>query len=113
MLNPKGEETKPLLLQAAFHNSPVSVLYLLRRGANLNATDNEGKSVFHICAYTGHDEVLKVIRNEMKLIRIKELNEKYLASLTNSNYKRTDAKNGKLKMSVSEARNKVFERMQQ
>lgn len=64
--------------------------------------------MFHICAYTGHDEVLKVIRNEMKLVRIKELNEKYVSLLTKNNYKRTDAKFGKLKMSVSEARNRVF-----
>jgi ankyrin repeat protein len=45
---------KPLLLYSAFYNSPVSTLYLLQRGANLWDEDNEGKSIFHLCAYTGH-----------------------------------------------------------
>jgi hypothetical protein len=57
--------------------------------------------VFHICAYTGHDEVLRAVRNEMKLRRIKELNEQYTGLLNANNYKRTDAKAGKLKTSVS------------
>jgi len=30
----------------------------------------EGKTIFHMCAYTGHGEILKVVRNEMKLKRI-------------------------------------------
>ena len=50
-------------MHAAFHSSPASALYLLRRGAKLDAEDPDGKTFFHICAYTGHIEVLKTIRN--------------------------------------------------
>ena len=50
-------------MHAAFHSSPASALYLLRRGVKLDAEDPDGKTFFHICAYTGHIEVLKTIRN--------------------------------------------------
>jgi ankyrin repeat protein len=50
------------------------VLYLLQRGAKLDEEDNEGKSIFHICAYTGHVEALKVVRNAMKIKQIRALN---------------------------------------
>jgi len=65
--NPKG---RPLLLYTAYLNSAISTLYLLRRGASLSECDMEGKTIFHMCAYTGHGEILKVVRNEMKLKRI-------------------------------------------
>ena len=62
-------------MHAAFHSSPASALYLLRRGAKLDAEDTDGKTFFHICAYTGHIEVLKTIRNEMKVRGLQKLNE--------------------------------------
>jgi ankyrin repeat protein len=103
---------KPLLLHSTFHNSPASAVYLLRRGINSQSADNEGRTLFHVCAYTGHMEVLKAVRNELKLTRIQQLNNQYVSLLNNSNYKRTDAKGGKLKMSVSAPRQRAFELMQ-
>jgi hypothetical protein len=52
------------------------------------------------------------VRNEMKLNRIRILNEKYIELLVANNYKRTDVKNGELKFSVSETRRKAFVKMQ-
>lgn len=48
----------------------------------------------------------------MKLSKIRILNEKYISLLTVNNYKRTDVKNGKLKFSVSEQRQKSFDKLQ-
>ena len=111
MLTTKDNE-KPLLLHTAFHNSPVSAIYLLTRGTKHNVSDADGKTIFHLCAYTGHIEVLKAILTEIKLTGIKKLNREYMTLLTKNNYKRTDAKAGQLKTSVSEARQKLFSRMQ-
>lgn len=112
MLAPKDNE-KPLLLHTAFLNSPASAIYLLCRGTKPNVSDADGKTVFHLCAYTGHVEVLKAILAEIKLTGIKKLNEEYLTLLTKNNYKRTDAKAGQLKTSVSEVRQKLFTKMQE
>ena len=65
---------KPLLHYAAYYNSTNCALYLLQRGDNPSELDHEGKSAFHWCAYTGHIDVLKVIRNHEKLTRIISLN---------------------------------------
>lgn len=91
---PSDPHEKPLLQYAAFYNSPACTLYLLQKGADLSEQDGEGKTVFHLCAYTGHVDVLKVIRNEMKLRKIRELSGKYVEMLMANNYKRTDMKGG-------------------
>lgn len=49
----------------------------------------------------------------MKLTVIKRIHEEYTALLIKNNYKRADAKAGKLKTSASEARKAVFKHMQQ
>jgi ankyrin repeat protein len=49
-----------LLHSTAYFNSSVCALYLLYQDLDINAVDKEGKSVFHLCAYTGHLDVLKV-----------------------------------------------------
>lgn len=49
----------------------------------------------------------------MKLTYIKQLNDEYMGLLVKNNYKRTDAKAGSLKTSVSESRQKTFNAMQE
>jgi hypothetical protein len=39
MIAPKNPQQRPLLLHAAFHDSPSSALYLLKRGIKLDAAD--------------------------------------------------------------------------
>ena len=87
-------KNKPLLHYAIFHNSAASALYLLQRGCKWEESDEDGKTAFHVCAYMGHVELLKVIRNETKLRRIKALNDKYIQLLGSNSFKRTDVKNG-------------------
>lgn len=53
-----------------------------------------------------------MVRHHTKLNRIRTLNTKYVKMLQESNYKRTDAKEGKLKTAVSDNRQRVFERLQ-
>lgn len=98
LISGNENQSKPLLLYAAYHNSPVSAVYLLRRGATVDGSDADGKTALHVCAYTGHIDVLKAIRNEVKLCAIKKLNEQFIEILQRHNYKRTDAKKGKLKL---------------
>lgn len=63
--------------------------------------DNEKKNIYHICAYYGSNSCFQIINNHTKLVKVQELNEKFLQLLQQYNYKRTDAKSGKLKYSVS------------
>lgn len=73
--SPSDPAHKPLLHYCAYHNNPTCALYLLQRGDNPAQLDHEGKSALHWCAYTGHSDVLKTIRNHTKFTRINALNQ--------------------------------------
>lgn len=48
------------LLHAAKHNHHLMVADLIRLGANVNATNNSGKSCLHLSAEKGYIRVLEV-----------------------------------------------------
>ena len=56
---------------------------------------------------------MKILREFIKIEKVKKLNEDYLKLLTKCNYKRTDMKNGQLKYGVSPKRQEVFNEMRE
>ncbi|XP_029373420.1 NF-kappa-B inhibitor zeta [Echeneis naucrates] len=53
------------LLHAANHNHHLMVADLIRLGANVNATNNSGKSCLHLSAEKGYVRVLEVLKQTM------------------------------------------------
>ncbi|XP_034557180.1 uncharacterized protein zgc:113279 [Notolabrus celidotus] len=64
-LDLKDSEGMTALLHAAQHNHHLMVADLIRLGANVNETNNSGKSCLHLSAEKGYVRVLEVLKNTM------------------------------------------------
>jgi ankyrin repeat protein len=59
----EDETGKTLIFYAAYYNYQNLVLYLLGKGADPLKVDDNGVSIFHICAYRGYQEVINLVLN--------------------------------------------------
>ncbi|XP_074535845.1 NF-kappa-B inhibitor zeta [Halichoeres trimaculatus] len=64
-LDLKDSEGMTALLHAAKHNHHLMVADLIRLGANVNVTNNSGKSCLHLSAEKGYVRVLEVLKHTM------------------------------------------------
>ncbi|KAG7222445.1 hypothetical protein INR49_016257 [Caranx melampygus] len=64
-LDLKDSDGMTALLHAANHNHHLMVADLIRLGANVNATNNLGKSCLHLSAEKGYIRVLEVLKQTM------------------------------------------------
>ncbi|XP_032364861.1 uncharacterized protein zgc:113279 [Etheostoma spectabile] len=64
-LNLKDSEGMTALLYAAKHNHHLMVADLIHLGANVNETNNSGKTCLHLSAEKGYIRVLEVLRQTM------------------------------------------------
>ncbi|KAM6987389.1 uncharacterized protein LKV04_010214 [Tautogolabrus adspersus] len=64
-LDLKDSEGMTALLHAAKHNHHLMVADLIRLGANVNVTNNSGKSCLHLSAEKGYVRVLEVLKQTM------------------------------------------------
>ncbi|XP_023284253.1 NF-kappa-B inhibitor zeta-like [Seriola lalandi dorsalis] len=64
-LDRKDSDGMTALLHAANHNHHLMVADLIRLGANVNETNNSGKSCLHLSAEKGYIRVLEVLKHTM------------------------------------------------
>uniref|UniRef100_A0AAQ4S235 Zgc:113279 n=1 Tax=Gasterosteus aculeatus aculeatus TaxID=481459 RepID=A0AAQ4S235_GASAC len=64
-LDLKDSDGMTALLHAAQHNHHLMVADLILLGANVNETDNSGKTCLHLSAEKGYVRVLEVLKNAM------------------------------------------------
>ncbi|XP_040902173.1 uncharacterized protein zgc:113279 [Toxotes jaculatrix] len=64
-LDLKDSDGMTALLHAANHNHHLMVADLIRLGANVNETNNAGKSCLHLSAEKGYTQVLEVLKRTM------------------------------------------------
>ncbi|XP_058490224.1 uncharacterized protein zgc:113279 [Solea solea] len=64
-LDLKDSDGMTALLHAANHNHHLMVADLIRLGANVNETNNSGKSCLHLSAEKGYIRVLEVLKHTM------------------------------------------------
>lgn len=59
----RGDNGSTLLMKAAFYNKPSIVKDLIDAGSDVNAVDDLNWNAYHISAWRGHSDVLKVLIN--------------------------------------------------
>ena len=61
MLESRNDGNLTPLILASLHGQKEIVRYLLEKGADLNATDNEGSNVLHNAAASGHEDIIALL----------------------------------------------------
>lgn len=67
MLNFAPQNTQALLIEAIYSNNPVLLRTCVQAGANVNATNEEGKTPLHFAAQLGHVDMIEVLCKEFNV----------------------------------------------